>query len=92
MMGVYVDDMRSVIRNKNWPYPKACHLMADSVKELHIFARKLSLKRRWFQSNTIPHYDLTESKRKQSLRFGAIPISDKRLVEMIQEYRQKGVD
>ncbi len=86
-MGVYVDDIRLVIKNKNWPYSKACHLVADTTRELHIFAIRLSLRRSWFQTNTIPHYDLTENKRAQALRFGALEITDKRLVEMIREYR-----
>lgn len=88
-MGVYVDDMRLVIKNRNWPYPKACHLVADTVRELHIFAMRLSLRRGWFQKNTIPHYDLTANKRAQALRFGALEITDKRLVEMIKKYRMK---
>lgn len=90
-MGVYVDDIRLVVKNRNWPYAKACHLVADTVRELHIFAIRLSLRRGWFQMHTLPHYDLTERKRAQALRFGALEITDKRLVEMIKEHR-KGSD
>ena len=86
---IYVDNMRPVMRNRNWPYNHACHLVADSELELHTFARRLSLKRSWFQSNTLPHYDLTPNKRMQALRLGAIEITDKRLVEMIRKHRQE---
>jgi len=87
-MGVYVDDLRSVVRNRNWPYNKACHLVADTVRELHAFARRLSLKRGWFQSKTMPHYDLTENKRASALRLGALEISDRRLVKMVRSNRK----
>ena len=91
-MGVYVDDLRPVMRNKSWPYHTACHLVADTVSELHAFARKLSLRRSWYQSNNnnLPHYDLTENKRGQAVRFGALEITDRRLVEMIQKHRKGG--
>ena len=85
---VYVDDMRPVIRNKNWPYNKACHLVADKIDELHLFARRLKLKRVWFQAGTLPHYDLTGSKRTMAVMLGAEAISDKQLVEMIRKYRK----
>ncbi len=88
IMGVYVDDLRLVVRNRNWPYDKACHLVADTIKELHIFARKLSLRQGWFQLNSLPHYDLTPSKRAQALRFGALAITDRRLVELMKKHRK----
>lgn len=88
-MSIYVDDLRVVIKNKHWPYDRACHMIADSERELHIFARNISLKRCWFQTNTIPHYDLTPNKRAQAIRLGALEITDKRLVMMINKYREK---
>ena len=50
------------------------HLLADSDEELHEFAAKLGLKRRWVQCPPkvmCPHYDIVESKRRQALRLGA---------------------
>lgn len=36
------------------------HLASDlNLQELHIFARSIGLKRRWFQAGRHPHYDLT---------------------------------
>lgn len=35
-----------------------CHLVADTVGELHEAAAKLGLKREWFQEASYPHYDL----------------------------------
>ena len=89
-MGVYVDDMRPVKRNKNWPYDTACHLIADTHKELMYFALfELDLKRGWLQKGTMPHFDLTENKRSQALRLGALAITDRRLVEMIKHHRKR---
>jgi hypothetical protein len=39
-----------------------CHMFADEAdcEELHIFAKKIGLKRQWFQGD---HYDLVPTKR-----------------------------
>jgi len=52
-----------------------CHMMADSLEELHALAGKLQLRRDWFQNGKYPHYDLTANKREAALRLGAIPIA-----------------
>jgi hypothetical protein len=50
----------------------SCHLYADSVEELHAFARELGLRRGWFQDHRLlPHYDLTAGRRKRALQLGA---------------------
>jgi hypothetical protein len=71
-MAVYVDDSRIEWRGKRWS-----HLQADSVEELHAFAARLGLRRSWFQARAgrpeLEHYDVTESKREQAIRMGAIP-------------------
>ena len=88
---VYVDEIRPVIRSRCWPYNKACHLVADTISEMHAFARRLSLRRSWCQKHSsLPHYDLTENKRRQAIRLGAIEITDSQLVEMIREHRKGG--
>lgn len=48
-----------------------CHLLADSPDELHAFASRLGLKRKWFQDGRWPHYDLTASKRDLAVGLGA---------------------
>ena len=40
-------------------YTDGVHLIADSEKELHDFAKKIGLKRDWFQDHRHKHYDLT---------------------------------
>jgi hypothetical protein len=74
-MSVYVDRLLPCVPNKNWPYDKSCHLIADSLNELHEFALKLGLKKEWFQDHKKhPHYDLTEGMRKKAIQLGAIEI------------------
>ena len=55
-------------RGKLW-----CHLVADSLDELHAFAGALGLKRSWFQERAAyPHYDVTTEVRDRALRLGAL--------------------
>jgi Protein of unknown function (DUF4031) len=66
-MTVYVDDCRLSWNGKRW-----CHMVADTVEELHEFARLLGLKRGWFQERTMyPHYDITLGVRERALSMGA---------------------
>lgn len=66
-MAVYVDNSRLAWRGKSW-----CHLVADSVTELHDFASQLGLKREWFQDKTMyPHYDVTVGLQQRALALGA---------------------
>lgn len=66
-MAVYVDNVRIKWRGRLW-----CHLVADSLDELHDFARGLGLKRGWFQSEaSLPHYDVTVEIREVAINRGA---------------------
>lgn len=67
-MAVYVDDYRAKFRSM-----RMSHLSADTLSELHAMADKLGLKRAWFQGKgSVPHYDVSDSKRKLAIEFGAI--------------------
>ena len=60
-----------------WPFPEACHLMADSDEELHALAARLGLKRAWHQPrppHSVSHYDLTRRKRRAAVMAGAIEV------------------
>lgn len=86
-MSVYVDPLLPCILNKNWKYNYSCHLVADTITELHEFAMWLGLKPSWFQNKTIPHYDLTSNKRKQAVKLGAVEI-DKKQFAKFKKQRQ----
>ena len=55
-----------------------CHLTTDGpLEDLFVFARKLRLRRSWFQDSRVPHYDLTPHKRILALKAGAVFLSSK---------------
>ncbi|UTH75681.1 DUF4031 domain-containing protein [Chromobacterium sp. IIBBL 290-4] len=67
-MTVYVDNVRIKWRGRQW-----CHLVADSLDELHRFAVSIGLKKAWFQCNaSYPHYDITIERREIALQLGAL--------------------
>ncbi|MGD0958782.1 MAG: DUF4031 domain-containing protein [Methylomonas sp.] len=67
-MAVYVDNELIEWHGQLW-----CHLVADSLEELHKFAKKLGLRKSWFQSQSAyPHYDVTKNMRSKALALGAI--------------------
>lgn len=79
-MTVYVDDasIQATVPNGRISHTsKWSHLTADTKDELHAFAAKLGLRRSYFQDkpNGLWHYDVTEGKRRQAIRLGAVEIS-----------------
>jgi hypothetical protein len=58
------------------PFDKgSCHLTieGDDLEPLHAFAKRLGMKRSWFQQHPkMPHYDLTPGRRAAALRLGAV--------------------
>lgn len=82
-MSVYVDNERNDFRGM-----KMCHLVADTLDELHEFADKLHLRREWFQPDVnMPHYDISQGKRRLAVNYGAIEVNRMQLVEMIRKFR-----
>ena len=75
-MAVYVDTLIDYPNGKGfWKNKKSCHMFADTNKELQSMAMLLGLKRSWFQNKSIlAHYDLTESRRKQAIKLGAVEV------------------
>jgi hypothetical protein len=73
-MAVYVDDMQMSARvgriSGEWS-----HLMADTLDELVEFAGRIGMRRAWLQRKPSGvHFDVTEPRRQQALRLGAVPI------------------
>lgn len=89
-MTVYVDDMKmpaTVGRyTSNWS-----HLTADSSEELLDFAKKLGLRPSWIQcpGTWKEHFDLTEGKRQQALKKGAVPIGLMQAGQLMKAKREK---
>lgn len=85
-MSVYVDPLFSCLKNKNWKHNEACHLIGDTEKELHKFAKdKLGLKREWFHKHPrLSHYDLYKSTRAKAVKNGAIEITRRQIVTIMR--------
>lgn len=84
-MTVYVDNERIKWRGKLW-----CHLVADSLDELHEFAAALGLRRSWFQGKaSYPHYDVTTTVRDRALQLGATPGSKVQIIASAKRLREE---
>lgn len=88
-MSVYVDDYRGKFGRMTM-----CHMMADTLTELHAMAQRIGMKREWFQDNGhgAPHYDVCLSRRKWAIELGAIelPIANRqRWREVHQRARER---
>ncbi len=73
-MSVYVDELFECGPTTAWKWRHACHLFADTERELHAFAVRIALRREWFQpgkNGSFPHYDLTAGKRQAAVAMGA---------------------
>ncbi|KAB0568422.1 MULTISPECIES: DUF4031 domain-containing protein [Pseudomonas] len=82
-MAVYVDSEELRWRGRVW-----CHLVADSLDELHSFAARLGLKRKWFQSESFyPHYDVTVSVRARAVQLGAINADRRQIIGCCKQMR-----
>lgn len=75
-MTVYIDNA-----NLKFKGMRMCHMVADTPAELHEMADKIGLRRSWFQDkSSIPHYDVSLSKKALAIMHGAEPITSKELV------------
>lgn len=76
------------LRDYGWRFGKYCHLLSNNnIEELHEFAHKLGIKRKWFQNKPIPHYDLTEKRRKLAVSLGAKEITLRETAKIIKYWK-----
>jgi len=83
---IFVDVLLPYGGSRKW-----CHLISDAGdEELHEFARKIGLKREWFQNKRIPHYDITGSKRKIAVGLGATEVNSRQeFIEIVKKIQEK---
>lgn len=83
-MAVYVDQLR----DWGWKLGPSCHLVADTLDELHAFAASIGMRREWFQDKRSgPHYDLTASRRAEAVRLGAVELDDDEFIAVLKRVR-----
>lgn len=63
-----------------------CHMVADTLPELHEMADRIGVARRWFQGppHHDPHYDISLSKRTLAVRYGAREVTRRELVHILR--------
>ena len=81
-MAVYVDRARNPHRRMIM-----CHMIADTEAELHAMAAAIGMKRAWFQPRSFPHYDLSQTRRREAVRLGAIEVDRRQLVAVMRRVR-----
>ena len=90
-MTVYVDetqDYTRIAKARRLRHTHWCHLTADTRDELHDFAKRLGLRRTWFQDHAIRwHYDITPPKRARALQLGAVEIDRHALADIMAKRR-----
>jgi hypothetical protein len=83
-MGAYVDPLMVHARRNKLGHQWA-HLMADSLTELHGFARAIGVHRCWFHRD---HYDLNPEQREKAVLHGAAPVSHRYMVALRAALRE----
>lgn len=80
-MTVYVDTMRARYRRMTM-----CHMIADTTAELLAMADCIGVDRKWLQDANTPreHFDISRSKRRLALVFGAVEVSPRELGRIIR--------
>lgn len=89
-MAVYIDPLAACIPNRHWRWTESCHMFADTVEELHVFARRIGLRREWFQPDNerLPHYDLHRNRRSLAVAHGAVQVTRRELAERLRTARE----
>ena len=81
-MAVYIDNFQAAYRNMIM-----CHMIADTLNELHDMAEAIGIHRRHFQNKNRhhPHYDICRSKRELAIKLGAIELDCRELVLKLKQ-------
>jgi hypothetical protein len=82
-MAVYVDRERNAFRGMFM-----CHMIADTLDELHNMAERIGMQRRWFQPRSFPHYDLSEPKRALAVQAGAVEVDRREIAAIMRRLRR----
>lgn len=92
-MTIYVDDLMRHGWKMHGRHVKSCHMFTDGpLEELHLVARIIGLKHRWFQPSppaSLNHYDLTASRRKAALNAGVVAVDRRNAVSIWKRIRAR---
>jgi Protein of unknown function (DUF4031) len=71
-----------------------CHMIADTLDELHAMADRIGVARRWLQAPpkaSFHHYDIAKSKRALAISAGALDCDRNTFVAHMRRIRESGV-
>lgn len=85
-MAVYVDKARNQFGRMIM-----CHMVADTLDELHDMADRIGMRREWFQPASFPHYDLSLMRRRAAIDAGAVEVDRRGVVMVIRRFRETHV-
>jgi len=66
-----------------------CHMVADSLEELHTMADRIGIRRQWFQDTRHPHYDISKGKRQLAILAGAMETDERGILEVSMTSRER---
>lgn len=69
-----------------------CHLVGDSIQNLHLFAESIGVKRCWFHNprgKNKPHYDVKGDQVTRALNAGAEQVTSEEIVTFLKEHYSK---
>jgi len=82
-MAIYVDFVCIEFRGHKW-----CHMLADTLQELHEFAALIDVDKRLFHRNaSYPHYDVTVQMRETAIEYGALPSDRRKIIECAKKLK-----
>lgn len=74
-MTVYVDSPRHRLGRM-----KMCHMVADTLEELHAMAVKLDVSKHFQNKAGAPHYDICKANRARAIALGAVEVTSRQLL------------
>ena len=74
-MTVYVDSPRHRLGRM-----MMCHMVADTLEELHAMAVRLGVHKHFQDKAGAPHYDICKANRARAIAFGAVEVSSRQLI------------
>lgn len=82
---VYVDELFWLWKGEKW-----CHMAADTLQELMVFAGRIGMNPNWVQlppKTRYPHFDLNGTKRAKAVKLGAVEIPMKQMVGITKKLK-----